>query len=83
MRKIIMITFAQEISKSTLATLKVSIEKFLQIYTTIFRDQFPKLHYLLHIAEDIKGIFNYLSLKFNLYIRKYRFVIINILNKFS
>ena len=54
MRLIIKIAFAHRITKPQLKILEKNIEDFIKLYASIFRDSYPKLHYLRHLPEDIQ-----------------------------
>ena len=54
MRKILMITFSFEITETQLLELDIFIKNFLELWPQVFTDLFPKLHYMMHIVEDIK-----------------------------
>lgn len=49
-----MIVYSREVLESDLKRLELYVSKYIEMYAEYYNDSFPKLHYLLHIASDIR-----------------------------
>ena len=54
MRKIIMITFAYEIPEYQIKCLEIYIEKYIEMHKKYYSNSYPKLHYLIHVPDQIR-----------------------------
>ena len=54
LRKIIMILFKYTISKDEIKLIRVYTRKYIQMHSKFYENSYPKLHYLVHIANDIE-----------------------------
>ena len=65
LRKIIMLTFNYEISREQIEMLKVYIQKYIELHDKYYSSSYPKLHYLVHIPNDIEKYFKFIYMKSN------------------
>ena len=54
LRKIIMIAFKPTISEESLSYLELAISKYIDLHKKYYDKSFPKLHYLVHLPDDIR-----------------------------